>query len=66
MTGHDTKNHNLLLEASLSISSNIRVTNLKKIKATIGNNMKHKTFNIQTNKTIGNQKKRNLLSDTEY
>jgi hypothetical protein len=31
----------------------------------MGNNAKHKTFRSQTNKTIRNQKKQNLLSDTE-
>ena len=65
MTRHDTKKTNLLLEVLYSISSNILVTNLKKECATIRNNEKHKTFSSQTNKTIGNQKKQNLFSDTE-
>jgi hypothetical protein len=66
MTRHDTKNINLLLGTSLSISSNKRVTNLRKVCATMGNNAKHKTFSSQTNETIGNQKKQKLFSDAEY
>jgi hypothetical protein len=33
--------------------------------ATKGNHEKHKTFSSQPNKTTGNQKKQNLLSDTK-
>jgi hypothetical protein len=30
------------------------------------NDEKHKTLVVNQNETIGNQKKKNLLSDTEY
>lgn len=56
----------MLLGALRSISSNILVANLMKDRANKVNDEKHKTLVVNQNETIGNQKKKNLLSDTEY
>jgi hypothetical protein len=66
MTRHDTENSNLLLGDSLSIASDILVTNLMKECATKGNHEKHKTFSSQPNETIRNNEKQNLFSDTKF